>query len=424
MTAALAARRVAQLCLALIVASLPFAKTDIGLLGPRAVLTDVLFLLCAALAGLALLLDRRWLRSERSFLFIGLYLAALAVSLTVSPDLRKSAFKLTTQVYLVLLPALVLQLVDDERQLRTLLLAWLAATAVPAALGTMTVVAFYSGVDRSLLDGPLHPFGSLPPGYFPRLETTFRMPAMMCNYLAVSIVVLAFAWKAGWVGRSAAVVLAITVIVAALFTLTPGLGGFFLSLAIAIAVARGHPVTGKQFLARAVVTATAIVIVSSATPILHPTATYLIDVPLLGLQLAPAVRMMTWTAAAQVFVAHPLVGAGLDTTSIAVLYLDPSGGGHRLTDAHNLYLNIAAQCGVVGLAALLALILHVARRTFAKRSDGAWSLPVVLGIAWLGSFAVQGVAGSFEDARHLWVLLGLWLASTRLERESRRNSTP
>jgi hypothetical protein len=30
-----------------------------------------------------------------------------------------------------------------------------------------------------------------------------------------------------------------------------------------------------------------------------------------------------------------------------------------------------------------------------------------LGLAFIGAFCFQGLIGSYEDARHLWVLLGL-----------------
>jgi hypothetical protein len=62
---------------------------------------------------------------------------------------------------------------------------------------------------------------------------------------------------------------------------------------------------------------------------------------------------------------------------------------------------------------LLALIVHVWRRTWlvATRHDLA---TFGLGLAFLNAFAYQGLTGSFEDASHLWVLLGLFLASLRL----------
>jgi hypothetical protein len=43
-----------------------------------------------------------------------------------------------------------------------------------------------------------------------------------------------------------------------------------------------------------------------------------------------------------------------------------------------------------------------------------------LAIAWLGSFALQGLVGSFEHQRHLWILFGLILSARQLEQGSLR----
>jgi hypothetical protein len=47
---------------------------------------------------------------------------------------------------------------------------------------------------------------------------------------------------------------------------------------------------------------------------------------------------------------------------------------------------------------------------------------VALGLAFLVAFAYEGLGGAFEDARHLWVLFGLFLAAKRLEQDSHTTS--
>lgn len=89
--------------------------------------------------------------------------------------------------------------------------------------------------------------------------------------------------------------------------------------------------------------------------------------------------------------------------AVSVLYQNPSGYLEHLSDAHNTFLNVAVQAGIFGLAALFLLLLGVVQ--VYRRAE---SFDVqVLTFAFLNAFAYQGLGGSFEDARHLRVLLGL-----------------
>lgn len=79
-----------------------------------------------------------------------------------------------------------------------------------------------------------------------------------------------------------------------------------------------------------------------------------------------------------------------------------------LLDAHQMWLNVAGQTGIVGLFALCFLCVFLFRRanifSFANKK---LILQTALGIAFLSAFLYQGLTGSYEDARHLWVLIGL-----------------
>jgi O-antigen ligase len=159
------------------------------------------------------------------------------------------------------------------------------------------------------------------------------------------------------------------------------------------------------------------VLATAVTPIVHPTAPFLIHLP--GLTLAPAGRFLTWTDAARNFAAHPLLGRGIGVDAAYVHYRSPSGYLQTLTDAHNTYLSVAAQAGLIGLTALGMLLIGVLRRTRPLRTlpEGVNAVRLGLGLSFIIAFFYEGLGGSFEDARHLWVLLGLFLASSRIERE-------
>ncbi|MFL6769644.1 MAG: O-antigen ligase family protein, partial [Sphingomicrobium sp.] len=126
--------------------------------------------------------------------------------------------------------------------------------------------------------------------------------------------------------------------------------------------------------------------------------------------IAPSGRFLTWSAALAEFVAHPILGHGLGVDAVDVRYADPSGNLQQLTDAHNMILGIAAQAGVIGLIGLSALIVAAIRLT----SGGSDGLRLGLGLTFLNAFVYQGLSGSFEDTRHLWVLFGLLAAAARL----------
>jgi hypothetical protein len=66
------------------------------------------------------------------------------------------------------------------------------------------------------------------------------------------------------------------------------------------------------------------------------------------------------------------------------------------------------------------LLAYVARRTLPLklvRGEAAVAR-LGIGLTFLNAFAYQGLGGSFEDARHLWVLFGLFLIAEKLERQA------
>jgi O-antigen ligase len=121
---------------------------------------------------------------------------------------------------------------------------------------------------------------------------------------------------------------------------------------------------------------------------------------------------MVWRSAFATFFAHPLVGQGLGTPVASHRFVTLSGQEQHLRDAHNVWLNLAGQGGILTLAAFAALVASIARRCVAHwgRSEPTAVVQTGLGLSLLGAFVYHGLTGSFEDARHLWVLAGLVVA--------------
>jgi hypothetical protein len=115
--------------------------------------------------------------------------------------------------------------------------------------------------------------------------------------------------------------------------------------------------------------------------------------------------------------AYPLIGKGVGANVAAVVFSVPGGQRTILTDAHNTWLNLGAQAGIAGFAAIIWLTFHFARtaaRHILNQIEGR-EFTTAFGVAFLGAFVAQGSVGSFEDARHLWVLMGLFVAAARIE---------
>lgn len=404
----------------LLIVSLAWMKAPLAVRGLEVIPADLLFLVTAGFWLLALATRQTNLRLHPAFWLLGLYLAAMALSIINSTDPERSAFKLLTQVYLLALPVLAINLIRSRLELRRVIRWWVIAATALGLLGVLTL-ALFPLLGPAALDWPLHHFGTLPAGRYPRLELTFIYPSILANYLAVSLMLLLIARRLGWIGRRWAVLGGAAILASALFAMTPGFGGVIFMLGIwAWHLNRGRPNVSRLWLGAAIAAVPAMVAISAVTPIIHPVAPYVFTIPSLDVTLAPAARLLAWIDAMRNFLAAPLLGHGIGMDAVSVLYIFPDSSGGLMTDAHNAYLNIAAQCGLIGLAAMLALIAYVGRLMVRSCGPGSRD-PLVFGLtlAWISAFAVQGLVGGFEDSRHLWLLFGLILSAAQLESDSR-----
>ncbi|MFN3387929.1 MAG: O-antigen ligase family protein [Allosphingosinicella sp.] len=401
----------------LLIFSLGFMQPTTKVIGHLISATDIVFLPLAACWGLAILTGQIRLRWHPAWGLLLFYFAAQAVSIPGAEDPRAGLMKLVTQVYLLSLPVVLFTLIEDAADLKRAFRAWLAATAAIGIIAVASLALFVADPASPLLSHVNYRFGTLPPGDYPRLRLSFTNANMLCNYLSVSLMVLLASWRLRWVSRAAFACLLGAVAVSGAFTVSPGLGGIALVAGLWLwLVLRGErPALARLALAGGSTAAILFVLAMSVTPILHPTAPFLIRVPGLDLVLAPSGRLMIWIEAVKNFLADPLLGRGLDAESVRVRFIDPGGAPQLLTDAHNTYLNLAAQCGIAALAAAVLITWYVLRGTAAaRRARGLEAAALALGLGFLGGFAYQGLGGSFEDSRHLWVAFGLFLAARRL----------
>ncbi len=405
-------RRLAQISLMLMIASLIWMKYPVMVGGLPAFPADALFLLTFALWAASLATRQSRFSWHPALWLLVAYFVAMALSATQAPDPLRSGFKLLTQIYLLSLPLLIYNLIDSVSGLRRLFRTWIAASGVLAFLGTVTVLLFPLLGRESALAPMLHRYGTLRPGPYPRLELTFVYPAMLVSFLAASLMVLLVSRRLGWIGRRLALVLGGGMLLTAFFALSPGFGGlmFMLGLWCWAVLRRDRPRAALASLGAGTACALGALLAATVTPILHSTAPFLIHFPGFPV-LAPSARLLAWIDALQNFAAAPLLGNGIGTDAVYVPYQSPVGTLSPLTDAHNGFLNIASQSGIAGLAALLAIIVYATKQAMPEPAN---LVRFGLATAFVSGIAVQGLVGSFEDARHLWILFGLMLAAGHL----------
>ena len=396
---------------------LAWMKTPITIGGLDVFPVDAAFGVTMLLWLLALARRETTLRLHPAFWLLLFYFAAMGLSLFNSDDVQRSAVKLLTQLYLLALPVLTYNLVSTVGDMRRVFASWLGGAAAVSLLGVATVLLFPFLGYQSVLSWPLHNFGTLPPGNYPRLELTFLFPAMLANYLGVSLAMVFVSGWLGWVGRRAVLAMASAILLSAFFGLTPGFGSVLFVLGACTWYSQRERRPGLARAALVVGSAMPIIgaLLASVTPILHPTAPFLVQIPGLPAPLAPSVRLLAWIDAVHNFLASPILGQGIGLDTVDVDYEASGCSTSCVTEAHNTFLNFAVQCGIVGLAALAALIWFVARHI--KRPPPQSQANVLLfglSIAWLSGFALHGLVGSFEDTRHLWIVLGLILSASSL----------
>ncbi len=384
--------------------------------------TDIIFLSCFVFWLIAVLRGDALIRRDKLYFFLGFYALALAVSAVFSVEPARSFLKLAGELYLLSLAFLTFNLAEDRIFVKKIVAAWLVGTGVTALASIVGFALFYTGLETPVNNYFLSPPGSLPSGNYPRIHALFYNANMMANYLNVSIMLALAAGRLGWLKRTAAKLLQIATAFAVFFTLSPGIGGILLSVGVwysSLARLRKSHRLAIAFLGAGIAVGAIFLAASLVSP--NTTNTDLeFSVPGTEITLEASSRLLLWREAMSTFVQYPITGKGVGTDVADLAYTTLSGQQQRLGDAHNIWLSVAAQSGLFGLAAfvlLTAWILRSTRLSFTDESEKDVLL-TALSCAFLGAFIYQGLTGSFEDARHLWILIGLIAAVARFDDET------
>ena len=399
--------------LAAYVASLPMLRPQLELGGVQVALPDLLLLMTMAAFALEAMLrkDAGGLGGEgypdRALpVFLATSFAAYAAVCAVAAYRGGAVSAALPEAELMSAGVLTYLALRNESQTRRFGQAWLVGCVYALAVSGAGVLAFYLGARDPEKNPLINSYGTFAagahPGY-PRLRGSFEFPNAACFYLVISFCVLCALRFSGRLGRGSFIALLIAVAGLSAFTLSPGLGG----LVLAGGLLHGRFGSGARWLRRLAiaggVAAAALMLVRAAA--YAPGDSSWAAAAAHG-KLVASPRVECLSAALSLARANPWLGAGLGVAVDCPPFLDPSGVEQRLTDAHDLYLNVLAHKGALGLVSLLALALACLwpRRHVSGEHWGVWR--DCLSIAFAQGFFYQGLTGSFEHQRPLWVVGG------------------
>lgn len=122
-------------------------------------------------------------------------------------------------------------------------------------------------------------------------------------------------------------------------------------------------------------------------------------------------RWHIWTESVGAFFERPIAGAGLDSHRAAVQSRldDLTAFKKAEKEAHNTYLSVLVEMGLVGLFLFATIIVVVVTRLrqFSRWQAWYWS-------AQLAVLAIGGMSLSLEDSKSVWILVSLCVASAAL----------
>jgi O-antigen ligase len=393
-------------------ATLSFATLlQFSFLNERVQLSDSIFLAAAIVWGLAVALRRKNLRWSWFYLCLAAYAAAVILSAITSVNPAQSAVKLAGKFYLIGIAFLTFNLVTSTEFLRKILQAWLLGVSFALFFSLLGIILFYAGLKDPSQNLVLHPiFGSLPAGDYPRIEGFFYYPAMFCNFLGVSWMFAVLLVSAGWLKTRYFWLFGIALFIVNAFTITPGLGGIFLSTGYFLQKKLKQSqrlLLSRLVLAASLLVAAAFLFVASVTLFAYtPSGS---RVPLTNGEFSPSHRAEAWRTAFETFLQNPITGRGVDMSVAESEYTDPSGNYQLLTDAHNTYISVLAETGLIGFLTFFGIVIFVTLNLIPRRSEDKFhkTIKFCLLLALVDAFFYQSLTGSFEDARHLWFLFGL-----------------
>ncbi|MFQ5350042.1 MAG: O-antigen ligase family protein [Thermoanaerobaculia bacterium] len=291
-----------------------------------------------------------------------------------------------------------------------------------AGLGAAILFGFAADSGLLSLDAYRPQYSSRGPE--PRVASLFFLSGWLSQYLVVAtpVALSAVAGKVGRLRYLAPTVLALSL---GCLALTRQRGGW---LAAALQLGVGATWLGLRWrrqgrlgvnAGRSIGVALAVLAVVGIVVVVAGDFDQIVD-RAASIRTGPASRLPLWRAGVEMFQERPLLGWGVGAFAPAYDVLHPPGSpgarGKR-GSAHNLYLQTAAETGLLGLAAL-ALLATAAARCVRRPRAGDERIAGALAICLVGIAAYGGVQHMFylrAIAWAIWLLLGCLAVVTTAE---------
>jgi putative inorganic carbon (hco3(-)) transporter len=396
--------RAEQVVFVLFVFTLSFAAS-INLFGAPVQVSDLVFLVTAFVWFLSFVIRRETFRFDWFYFCLAAYAVVVTLSTLASVDPSRSSTKLIGKFLLIGIAFLTFNIVTSFGVLKRVMQAWLFGAGVVLVCSLIGIGLFYAGFRDAARNIVVHAsYGSLPPGNYPRIEGFFAYPATLCNFLAVTLMFALAFFSNGWLRTPVFWIFTAALFIVDALTLTPGLGGIFLALGIFAKEKLKHE-TGRFVFVSGVLIAAAFLVVSSVT--LFPYQA--------GQSFEASPRVHAWQTAFETFTQSPFLGRGIGMPIANAQFTDPAGNVRLLTDAHNTYVSVLGESGLLGFLTFFGIVGFAVFGLLKWKPEDAFSktIRLCLLLALLDVVLYQSLTGSYEDARHLWVLFGI-AASAKL----------
>ncbi|MBI4498381.1 MAG: O-antigen ligase family protein [Chloroflexi bacterium] len=425
--------------LALVALAVPFGSEVPLRIGGAGGATDLAVAIAVGVWGVGFLARRRaQLRVPAAFLPIVPFLGVLALSLTLAPAVTPGAKELLKWLEFGLVALAAAHTLGSPRSRRVLVAAVLVAASLEAAVGWYQVAARSGPESFRLAGGFLRAYG------------TFGQPNPFAGYLALAlplVVSLALGPPGRWRPPPLPVALGLAlagVLIGGGIALSLSRGAWLATLAALTVVCALHSRWARLALALGV-GLLLMVGMAGAADALPPQVVSRFAIVTRYLSVFDArqavvtpenyaivERMAIWQAAAAMVADAPLLGVGSGTFDLAyrtyALRGWPTPPGH----AHNAYLTVLAETGIVGALAHglvllgLFLLLGTALRRFKREGAPSDGYPLALGV--LGMLVALSVHNLLDNLyvhgipAYLGLMVGAVTAALPAARQSGQSS--